>query len=127
MSELDEKVERTFASPTDELDLALDPSKEFALIHLKENSRSNSHTRNHARSLRSISRTRSNNGYGCDGNEDSMQEDGGDAEAGGAHAEKDPFEVHWEGGDSDPLNPRSMTMARKWIVVIVVSTSSLCV
>ena len=74
-----------------------------------------------------MSRTRSNNGYGCDGNEDSTQEDGGDAEAGGAPAEKDLFEVHWEGGDSDPLNPRSMTMARKWVVVIVVSTSSLCV
>ena len=127
MSELDEKVERTPSSPMDESDLALHPSKEFAPINSKANSRSNSHIRNKARSLRSISRTRSHNGYGCDDNDDSTEEEGGDAEAGEAPAEKDPFEVHWEGGDSDPMNPRSMKVARKWVVVLIVSASSLCV
>ncbi|KAG9577133.1 MFS general substrate transporter, partial [Aureobasidium melanogenum] len=30
-------------------------------------------------------------------------------------------------GDDDPMNPRSMAYARKWIIVIIVSASSLCV
>ena len=41
-------------------------------------------------------------------------------------AEKD-FEVKWEGGDDDPMNPRSMSEVRKWMVVLIVSASSLCV
>lgn len=69
-----------------------------------------------------MSRTRSNNGYGCDDNEEDTTEE----EAGGA-AEKDPFEVHWDNGDEDPMCPRSMSLARKWLVVIIVSASSLCV
>jgi hypothetical protein len=36
------------------------------------------------------------------------------------------FEVTWD-GDDDPMNPRSMPYARKWIIVIIVSASSLCV
>ncbi|CAN8102500.1 unnamed protein product [Discula destructiva] len=41
--------------------------------------------------------------------------------------EKDPFEVHWVGGDADPLNPRSLPYARKWLIFSVVSVSALCV
>ena len=36
------------------------------------------------------------------------------------------FEVKWDGED-DPMNPRSMNRVRKWIIVVIVSTSSLCV
>lgn len=77
----------------------------------------------------SISRTRSNNGYGCDGGiEDN---NGGLAINGDLErrpvAERDPFEVRWDGGDSDPMNPRSLSMARKWVVVLIVSASSMCV
>ncbi len=36
------------------------------------------------------------------------------------------FEVRWEGGD-DPANPRSLSTLRKWIVVLILSVSSLCV
>jgi hypothetical protein len=36
------------------------------------------------------------------------------------------FEVGWD-GDVDPLNPRSLGRARKWIVVLIVSATSLCV
>lgn len=71
----------------------------------------------------SVSRTRTHNGYGCDDNEDS---EGQDLE-GGALGEKDPYDVVWEGGDADPMNPRSMSLARKWLVVLIVSASSLCV
>lgn len=37
------------------------------------------------------------------------------------------FEVHWDEGDSDPLNPRSLSYARKWLIFLVVSVSALCV
>lgn len=34
--------------------------------------------------------------------------------------------VDWD-GDDDPMNPRSMKHGRKWLVVLIVSASSLCV
>lgn len=36
------------------------------------------------------------------------------------------FEVTWD-GDDDPMNPKSMAYARKWIIVVILSASSLCV
>ena len=36
------------------------------------------------------------------------------------------YEVNWD-GDHDPMNPRSMSKPRKWLIVIIVSMSSLCV
>ena len=36
------------------------------------------------------------------------------------------FEVTWD-GDNDPFNPRSFGRARKWVIVLIVSMSSLCV
>ena len=36
------------------------------------------------------------------------------------------FEVRWEAGN-DPMDPRSMSKPRKWLVVLIVSMSSLCV
>ncbi|EPE03904.1 fluconazole resistance protein 1 [Ophiostoma piceae UAMH 11346] len=41
--------------------------------------------------------------------------------------EKDPFEVAWDGGDADPLCPRSMSTARKWLIVFVTCFGSSCV
>ena len=46
---------------------------------------------------------------------------GDDAE----EAAVDEFTVKWDGGDV--LNPRNMSKLRKWMVVIIVSTGSLCV
>lgn len=37
-----------------------------------------------------------------------------------------PFEVQWD-GDDDPMNPRNLKTWRKWIIVLTVSISSLCV
>jgi len=37
-----------------------------------------------------------------------------------------PYLVTWD-GDSDPLNPRSMTKLRRWAIVLICSASSLCV
>lgn len=35
------------------------------------------------------------------------------------------FTVRWE--ENDPMNPRNMSKARRWMIVIIVSTGSLCV
>lgn len=128
MAEYDEK--KLEPPSPDDSSLTLPPSKEldsereFAAINPSSNaaSRSNSQAQKpNGGSLRSISRTRSNNGYGvCEGNESSE-----DVETG--EVEKDEWEVRWDGGDNDPGNPRSMALGRKWLVVIIVSMSSLCV
>jgi len=41
--------------------------------------------------------------------------------------ETDPFEVGWDGGDDDPLCPRSTSLGRKWLMVFITSLGSLCV
>ncbi|KAG4438106.1 hypothetical protein IFR05_006427 [Cadophora sp. M221] len=114
-------------SPTDDSYYDLPPSKEFEPIAGSGDatlSRPNTLGRNKtgASTRSSISRARTHNGYGCDDNE---EDSGHDVE--GGVPEKDPYDVVWEGGDMDPLNPRSMTLARKWLVVLIVSASSLCV
>lgn len=110
-------------------------SKEFHPIKSNATQQDTSNTHDPSRnaesrasSLRAISRTRSHNGYGCDDIDEQTQEQhGNDVEKNGAAAQKDPYEVGWENGESDPANPRSMTHARKWLVVLIVSASSLCV
>ena len=55
--------------------------------------------------------------------------DNGDRKATDVERGQDPekaFEVDWDGED-DPMNPKSMKTARKWVIVIIVSMSSLCV
>ncbi|KAI8944078.1 major facilitator superfamily domain-containing protein [Xylaria longipes] len=59
---------------------------------------------------------RSQNGHGC---ADLSDKDG-------EKDEDDPFEVSFD-GDDDPMCPRSMNIARKWILVCVVGLGSLCV
>ncbi|KKF94757.1 putative drug/proton antiporter YHK8 [Ceratocystis platani] len=50
----------------------------------------------------------------------------GDVEAG--CAQYDPaFTVGWDGGDSDPENPRSLPVLRKWAIVLITSAGSFCV
>ena len=39
---------------------------------------------------------------------------------------EEPYLVTWD-GDSDPANPRSMSNLRRWAIVLIVSSSSLCV
>jgi hypothetical protein len=128
MADFKEKdIEDGKVSPTGTADPDTLPqeSKEFAPINGPSHTRSrNNSSARPPTSLRSISRTRSNNGYGCD--DPASEESGGDVE-GNAVAEKDLFEVKWDGGDKDPKNPRSMAFGRKWVVVIIVSASSLCV
>jgi len=119
-----EKLEKVPSSPSSSRTAAselVEPEEfaQFAPIRStgKTHSRSNSQTTQG----RPISRTTSHNGYGCDDVEQDVT-----AEPGAA-VEKDEFEVGWDDGELDPMNPRSMTLARKWVVVLVVSASSLCV
>ncbi|KAA8565599.1 hypothetical protein EYC84_009451 [Monilinia fructicola] len=74
----------------------------------------------------SLIRTRTSNGFGCDDPDNTWDGSGGDIEGQRAD-EKDPFEVRFDGGDSDPMCPRSMAHGRKWLVVIIISASSFCV
>ena len=46
-------------------------------------------------------------------------------EAGEETDSPDGFTVHWD--ENDPMNPRSMSMARRLMIVIIVSMGSLCV
>ena len=71
------------------------------------------------RSSKSLSRTRSNNGYGVDDLDDEAALE--------TAPQSDPFEVGWEGGDDDPLCPRSMKTWRKWTIVAITSSGSFCV
>lgn len=62
-------------------------------------------------------------GYTHFGEDDEEKQDG--VPATGQDA-VDEFEVKFD-GDSDPLSPKNRPTLRKWLIVIIVSTSSLCV
>lgn len=71
-----------------------------------------------------LQRSRSyGNGYGCTTFHDD-EENTNDAEK-----QRDPnkqFEVGFD-GDSDPMNPRSFSKTRKWLIVTIISAGSTCV
>jgi hypothetical protein len=120
---MEEKLSASSSEPNSEMEAQ---SKEFAPISSpNDRSRAVSQSRQLA-SVKSLHRTRSNNGYGCDDPDDNRDVAEQNLEKGG-EPKKDPFEVSWEGGESDPMNPRSMSGARKWLVVLIVSASSFCV
>lgn len=127
MAEPSDNFDEKPSSIDSNLSLESTPSKKFTPINTPAAlSRPHSYARNPS-FRRSLSRTRSNNGYGCDEDRNSAEgREVADIEASG-QSEKDPFEVRWDGGDSDPMCPRSMSMAQKWLIVIIVSASSLCV
>ncbi|ORY17439.1 benomyl/methotrexate resistance protein [Clohesyomyces aquaticus] len=100
--------------------LTIDPHDEKIR---KLSMRSNCEPLSHSKSLRSLHSHRSyagGDGYTCfnddDGRPNIPSGDTTDAE----------FTVAWD-GDSDPDNPRSMGKARRWVIVLIVSASSLCV
>ncbi len=64
--------------------------------------------------------------YTCSsGDEEQQQRQTPSGEGSPADPEK-TFEVQWD-GDNDPMNPRSMPKGKKWLIVIVVSISAICV
>lgn len=80
-----------------------------------------------------LTKTRSQRSYaGADGytrfSEDQEKgANGADGEIPEADADSEKkFEVTWD-GDNDPMSPKSMSLARKWVIVLVMASSSLCV
>jgi hypothetical protein len=120
----EKELEGGNTSPTTS-DLTTGEEKEFAPISAAQTRSRNSSLARVPTYLKSISRSRSNHGYGCDEHEES--DESADVEGGVFREEKDPFEVKWQGGDNDEMNPRSLGLGRKWVVVLIVSASSLCV
>jgi hypothetical protein len=89
-----------------------------------------SHHRRSTETLSTLRRERSNNGWGVDDIDETPSRPGSiiapynhPSQAG----EHDEFEVGWEGGDSDPLSPRSMPTWRKWVIIVITSIGSFCV
>ncbi|KAK6223638.1 major facilitator superfamily transporter [Colletotrichum tabaci] len=77
------------------------------------------------RESRSLSRTRSHNGYSCDDYQQS--DDNPPRRESERKEEEDPYEVAFDGGDNDPMSPRSLSSFRKWLIVSIVSCASFCV
>jgi hypothetical protein len=69
---------------------------------------------------------RSERSYGGEDGYSCFREDGPDPEAGSNEAEEKRFEVKWD-GDDDPMNPRNRRKARKWMIVLIMASSALCV
>jgi len=116
---MEEKHEGSTLVPTDRSESeSLPQTKEFEPINTSSNPNSPGlQTLYQPTSLHNIIRTRSQNGYGCDDDEDDDLEQA---------TSNDPFDVKWD-GENDPLNPRTWKSFRKWIVVLIVSASSICV
>lgn len=77
-----------------------------------------------------LSRTRSlerswslNDGVSLGGN--GYEEDAGEAAGQEMPEDEAGYTVGWDAGD--PSNPRNMSKARRWLIVIIVSLGSLCV
>ncbi|KAK6397736.1 hypothetical protein LTR65_004984 [Meristemomyces frigidus] len=77
--------------------------------------------------IRSRSSARSHNSYtdGYSHFDDGDEEKQNEVSAAGQDAE-DEFLVTFD-GDSDPLSPKNLSTLRKWVIVTIISASSLCV
>jgi hypothetical protein len=144
MSEIARRSESTVrdgdkdVAPTDtekkrELDIDTDEEREIGLEAIRpaatkeegktQGEKSDNATSTRAKSLRSIHSHRS---YAAsDGYTHFKEEEDRPNISSGVTADE-PFLVTWD-GDSDPMNPRSMTKLRRWLIVLIVSSSSLCV
>ena len=77
------------------------------------------------RSHLSIERSWSlNDGLSCVQTDEAVEEEEA-AAAAGAAGDQQSFVVGWD--ENDPMNPRSLSLARKWLITILVSLGSLCV
>jgi hypothetical protein len=102
--------------------------KDWAPIRSQKTREQNAQQQSSSRasSLLALSKTRSQNGYGCDDDTDIREELGaGDGEKG--QTEKDPFEVGWDNGEKDPMNPKGKKKIAKWAIVLICSVASMCV
>ncbi|KAM6524517.1 hypothetical protein FALCPG4_010127 [Fusarium falciforme] len=71
----------------------------------------------------------SQNGYRCNsypGENNNIANGGAGTPGSWTPNDVDPFEVVFGGGDADPMSPRSMKTARKWLILSVLSGAGLC-
>lgn len=78
------------------------------------------------RTNRSIERSYSlNDGYSCHVGDEQSAEKKDDEEKGTGEEQSPEFVVGFD--ENDPMNPRNMSMGRRWLIVVICSTGSLCV
>ncbi|KAI9926656.1 hypothetical protein MW887_003749 [Aspergillus wentii] len=106
--------------PEEEMD------RTFAPIATSEEQHDRRLHKTHSNASRSMERSWSlNDGYSCHAGDEQKGEPG-DEEAHVAKADDLPaFTVGWD--EDDPMNPRNMSTARRWMIVSIVSLGSLCV
>ncbi|RAL62557.1 hypothetical protein DID88_004407 [Monilinia fructigena] len=119
MPNLKEEEERSPISSLEDSNAETENGLEFQPIKATPTNTPMSKENTRASLTISLMRTRSTNGFGCDDPDNTWDGSGGDIEDQRAD-EKDPFEVRFDGGDSDPMCPRSMAHGRKWLVYLCV-------
>ncbi|KAL2002631.1 hypothetical protein VTN02DRAFT_6339 [Thermoascus thermophilus] len=81
--------------------------------------------RTHSHAERPLERSWSiNDGYSFHGAEEAEREDE-EAAKDASPAPDDEFTVGWE--ENDPMNPRNLSTARRWFIVVITSMGSVCV
>lgn len=95
----------------------------LASIRSQPNTRHPSHSR--SQTLRSVRSYGGEDGYSC--NHERNGEEGGEGEAETEESrERKRWEVRWD-GENDPMSPRSISTGRRWVIVLILASSSLCV
>jgi hypothetical protein len=112
---------------------AIDANEEEKHIGEEEAAEAPSKSRARSQDGRSLKTIRSHHsraggdGYTCFDPESAHGAGGPTAPATGPVTEQQsPYLVSWD-GDADPENPKSMSKLRRWVIVLICASSSLCV
>ncbi|PYH90657.1 MFS general substrate transporter [Aspergillus ellipticus CBS 707.79] len=98
----------------------------FAPINSRTISREERLRRYQSASSHYLERSRSlNDGYSCHTADEDAAEEAPSRREGASAEEPDGFTVGWD--DNDPENPRNFNTIRRWLIVVICSTGSLCV
>lgn len=98
-------------------------SRYLAPIRSQPHSRHRSHSR--PQTLRSERSYGGEDGYSCN-HERNPEIEGKEEDETEETREQKRWEVNWD-GENDPMSPRSMSITRKWAIVLIVASSALCV
>jgi hypothetical protein len=101
----------------------------FAPIIAEDSTLRPNNSRTNSRPSKNLDRCWSlSDGYSVGGGQGSNYDDEDRAQeqaADGTATEPSEFVVGWD--ENDPMNPRNMTLARRWTIAIIVSLGSICV
>lgn len=86
----------------------------------------NSRSRSSARSVKSYKSHTDGYSHFNEANDEEKQQRADDDANGAQQNPEKEFEVSFD-GDADPYNPKNRPYLRKWLIVVIVSSSSLCV